>query len=154
MFLENSQSSQENTCARASFLIKLQAEAVKKMFLKISQNSQENIFARDFFLIKWQAWKETLAQVFSYEFYKISKNNFSYRTPPVASFESVAYILRALSRKNHSESKKLSFYLIADWINFMYFHTALFIVFFETENAISFYYDFTYISEAVTGDVL
>ena len=28
--------------------------------------------------------KETLAQVFSYEFCEISKNNFSYRTPPVA----------------------------------------------------------------------
>ena len=85
---------------------------------------------------------------------QISKNTFSYRTPPVAAFESVAYILRPLSRKNRSESKKLCFYLIADWINFMYFHTALFIVLFETENAISFYYDFTYISEAVTGNVL
>ena len=128
--------------------------SVKKVYLKISQNSQENTFARVSFLIKWQAWKETLAQVFSCEFYKISKNTFSYRTPPVAAFESVVYILRALSRKNRSESKKLCFYLIADWINFMYFHTALFIVLFETENAISFYYDFTYISEAVTGDVL
>ena len=124
------------------------------MFLEISQNSQENTCARVSFLIKWQAWKETLAQVFSCEFYKISKNTFSYRTPPVAAFESVAYILRPLSRKNRSESKKLCFYLIADWINFMYFHTALFIVLFETENAISFYYDFTYISEAVTGNVL
>ena len=28
--------------------------------------------------------KETLAQVFSCEFYKISKNTFSYRKPPVA----------------------------------------------------------------------
>ena len=28
--------------------------------------------------------KETLAQVFSCEFCKISKNTFSYRTPPVA----------------------------------------------------------------------
>ena len=27
--------------------------------------------------------KETLAQMFSYEFYEISKNTFSYRTPPV-----------------------------------------------------------------------
>ena len=124
------------------------------MFLENSQSSQENTFARVSFLIKWQAWKETRAQVFSCEFYKISKNTFSYRTPPVAAFESVVYILRALSRKNRSESKKLCFYLIADWINFMYFHTALFIVLFETENAISFYYDFTYISEAVTGDVL
>ena len=28
--------------------------------------------------------KQTLAQVFSYEFCEISKNTFSYRTPPVA----------------------------------------------------------------------
>ena len=28
--------------------------------------------------------KETLAQVFSCKFYEISKNNFFYRTPPVA----------------------------------------------------------------------
>ena len=28
--------------------------------------------------------KETLAQVFSFEFYEISRNNFSYRTPLVA----------------------------------------------------------------------
>ena len=31
--------------------------------------------------------KETLAQVFSCEFYEISKNAFFYRTPPVATFE-------------------------------------------------------------------
>ena len=31
--------------------------------------------------------KKTLAQVFSCEFYKISKNVFSYRTPPVAASE-------------------------------------------------------------------
>ena len=38
--------------------------------------------------MKLQAWvstkKETLAQVFSCEFCLISKNTFSYRTPPVA----------------------------------------------------------------------
>ena len=43
--------------------------SVKKVFLEISQNSQENTCARDSFLIKLQAWgfikKETLAQVFS-----------------------------------------------------------------------------------------
>ena len=32
---------------------------------------------------------ETLAQVFSYEFCEISKNTFSYRTPPVAASESL-----------------------------------------------------------------
>ena len=36
--------------------------------------------------------KETLAQVFSYEFCEISKNSFIYRTPPVAASE-----LRTLS---------------------------------------------------------
>ena len=64
--------------------------SVKKVFLEISQNSQENTCARDFLLIKLQAKacnfikKESLAQVFSCEFYKISRNTFSYRTPPVA----------------------------------------------------------------------
>ena len=58
--LEISQNTQENTCARVSFLIKLQAEAYNA--------------------IK----KKTLAQVFSYEFFEISKNNFSYRNPRVA----------------------------------------------------------------------
>ena len=44
------------------------------MFLKILQNSQENTCTRVFFLIKLQAWdlqlfkNETLAQVFSCEF--------------------------------------------------------------------------------------
>ena len=63
---------------------------MKKVFLEISQNSQENTCARDSFLIKLQAEacnfikKKTLAQVFSCEFCEISKNTFSYRTPPVA----------------------------------------------------------------------
>ena len=39
MFLQISQNSLENTCARVSFLIKLQAS-------EISQNSQENTCAR------------------------------------------------------------------------------------------------------------
>ena len=62
VFLEISQNSQENTCARVSILIKLQAKACN--FIKI----------------------ETLALVFSCEFCEISKNTFSYRTPPVAAF--------------------------------------------------------------------
>ena len=66
---------------------------VKKVFLKIPQNSQENTCARDSFLIKLQALacnfikKETLAQVFSCEFCEISKNTFFYRKPPVAASE-------------------------------------------------------------------
>ena len=64
----------------------------KKLFLEISQNSQENACAKVSFLIKLQvqAWasscikKETQAQVFSCEFCEISKNTFFYRTPLVA----------------------------------------------------------------------
>ena len=54
----------------------------KKVFLEILQNSQENICARVSFSIKLQASglqlnkKEILAQVFSCEFCKISKNTF------------------------------------------------------------------------------
>ena len=66
--------------------------SVKKVLLEISQNSQENTRARDSFLIKLQAWawacnfikRESLARVFSCEFCEISKNTFFYRTPPVA----------------------------------------------------------------------
>ena len=64
--------------------------SVKKVFLEISQNSQENTCARTSFLIMLHASasnfikKETLAQVFSWEFSEISKSTFSYRTPPVA----------------------------------------------------------------------
>ena len=55
--------------------------SMKKMFLKILQNSQENTCVRVFFLIKLpQACnfinKETLAQVFSCKFCDISKNTF------------------------------------------------------------------------------
>ena len=72
---------------------------MKKVFLKILQNSQENTCSRVSFLIKLQteAWnlklqaealnfikKEALARVSSYEFFEICKNTFSYRTPPVA----------------------------------------------------------------------
>ena len=61
------------------------------MFLEISQNSQENTCARVSFLIKLQAWgfikKKTLAQAFSCEFCEISKNTFFHRTPLVAAFE-------------------------------------------------------------------
>ena len=46
--------------------------SVEKVFLEISQNSQENTCN----LIK----KETLAQVFSCEFWEISKNAFFYAT--------------------------------------------------------------------------
>ena len=63
--------------------------SVKNVFLKVSQNSQENTCARVSFLIKLQALgnfikKGTLAQMISCEFCEIFKNAFFYRTPPVA----------------------------------------------------------------------
>ena len=64
--------------------------SVRKVFSKISQNSQENTCTRGSFLIKLQAEacnfikKETLAEVFSCEFCEISENTFPYRTPLVA----------------------------------------------------------------------
>ena len=64
--------------------------SVKKLFLEFSQISQENTCARVSFLIKMQAYacnfikKETLAQVFSCEICEISKNIFFHRTPLVA----------------------------------------------------------------------
>ena len=63
---------------------------VEKVFLEISRNSQENICARASFLINLQALdlqlyqKETLTQVLSCEFCQISKNTIFYRTPPLA----------------------------------------------------------------------
>ena len=52
MFLKISQNSQENTCVRVPFLVKLQAEDEAYNFIK----------------------KETLTQVFSCEFWEIFKN--------------------------------------------------------------------------------
>ena len=62
------------------------------MFLEISQNSLENTYAGASFFNKVEGCglhlyftkKEALAQVFSYEFYKISWSTFPYKTPPVA----------------------------------------------------------------------
>ena len=64
MFLEISQNTQESTCARVSFLIKLLAKACK--FIKKETLAQPCKFIK----------KETLAQMFSFEIYKISKNAF------------------------------------------------------------------------------
>ena len=56
--------------------------SIKKVFLEISQNSQESTCTRVSFSIKLQVAcnfikKETLAQVFSCELCEISKNTFS-----------------------------------------------------------------------------
>ena len=62
----------------------------KKSFKEISENSQENTCARGSFLLKLQALscsfieKEALAQGFPCEFSEISKNTFSCRTFLVA----------------------------------------------------------------------
>ena len=54
------------------------------MFLKISQNYQENTSARVSFLMNLQACnfikKETLAQMFSFEFYEIFQTKFLKKT--------------------------------------------------------------------------
>ena len=82
------------SCSKASEAV-VQRCSAKKVFLRISQNSQENTCTRVSFLIKLQACnfikKETLTQVFSCEFCKISQNTFLYRTPLVAASE--AYFL-------------------------------------------------------------
>ena len=55
---------------------------MKKVLLEISQNSQESTCARISFLTKLQAWglrfyqKEPLAQVISYKFSEISKDTY------------------------------------------------------------------------------
>ena len=63
--------------------------SVKEVFLEISQNFLENTSARASILIKLQAWwpetcnfikKDTQAQVLSCKICEISKNTFSYRT--------------------------------------------------------------------------
>ena len=79
MFSEFSQNSQENTCAKVSFLIKLQASLFfNKVADKYTTTTAGRPQACNF--IK----KETLAQVFSCEFCEISKNTFFHRTLLVA----------------------------------------------------------------------
>ena len=74
--------------------------SMKKM-LEISQNSQENTCTRVCFLIKVQAsGKETLTQLFSCEFCKISKNTFFTENLWTTTFETslgVTYLLHATS---------------------------------------------------------
>ena len=115
--------------------------SVKKVFLEISWNSQENTCARASFLIKSCTCKfikkETLAQVFSCEFCEISKNTFSYRTPLddcflchtphyslviIVGFEQVNYIIVfSLHFWIHDlfdfiHTKKISWAFVKDWI--------------------------------------
>ena len=72
---------------------------VKKVFLKISQNSQENTCARVSLLIKLQAWDSNLikTRMFFCEFCKIFKNTFFTEhlqtTDSVICFLSVSHFL-------------------------------------------------------------
>ena len=79
MFLEILQNSQENTCARVSFLIKLQAS---KLTIKTPE-WRFGVFIVNYGICNFIK-KEALAQVFLCEFCEISKNTFFYRTPVVA----------------------------------------------------------------------
>ena len=62
-----------------TFVNHVQRCSVKKVFLKISQIHRKTTVP--------DSGKETLAQVFSCEFCKISKNTFFHRTPLVAASE-------------------------------------------------------------------
>ena len=67
--------------------------SVKKVFLEVLQNSQENSCARVSFLIKLQTsgiqicWKGDSGVGIFCEVCESSKNTFSYKTPLIAAFE-------------------------------------------------------------------
>ena len=71
---------------------------VKKVFIEISQNSQENTCARVSCRHQLCSFikKDALPQVFSCEFCEISKNTFPHRTPPVAAFVDSDFLLSIL----------------------------------------------------------
>ena len=111
--------------------------SVKNVFLEVLQNSQEN---RVSFLKKLQVQvcnfikKETLALVFSCEFFEISKNTFSYRTPPVAAsslpylsfimfiyFAIVASLERCLCSKQLNEIRMIKLFQKHNIGNTVYF---------------------------------
>ena len=75
--------------------------SVKKVFLKISKNSQGNTCNT----CRPQAYnfieKETLTQVFSCEFCKISKKTFFPKTSPVAASPNLGYLYCAILKALH-----------------------------------------------------
>ena len=80
------QISQESTCVGVSFYRRSHPEVIyKKGALRNSAEFTGKQLCQSFFFNKVYNFfkKETLAQVLSYEFYKISMNTFPYRTPPV-----------------------------------------------------------------------
>ena len=60
--------------------------SVKKVFLKILQITGKHLCQHLFYWAGNFIEKGILTQVFSWEYYEIFKNIFSYRTPPVAAF--------------------------------------------------------------------
>ena len=79
--------------------------SVKNMFLRISQDSQENTCARVSFLVRPKTYnfikKETLAQVLSCVCWEIFKNTFFYRKPPVAaSLYEITILKNFVSQEN------------------------------------------------------
>ena len=48
--------------------------------------------------------KKRLAQVFFYEFYKISKNTYSYRTPLVAASQTRTFIYGTILQKGYAKT--------------------------------------------------
>ena len=79
VFLKISENSQKNRSGSSH-----QRRSEKKMFLEISQNSQENTCARVSFLIKLQALQRLWHRCFPVNFAKFLRTPFVYRTSPVA----------------------------------------------------------------------
>ena len=83
--------------------------AEKKFFIKgrlviyTNRSSRPEVFCKKGVLRPFLLKKETLAQVFSCEFCEIFKNNFLYRTPPVA-----ASVL-TIHEKTNCKQKKIAF---------------------------------------------
>ena len=102
--------------------------SAKKVFFEISQNSQENACFRDSFLIKLQAnfiKKEPLAQVFSCKFCEISRNTFFYRIPLVValkfSSEGKLFLVNIWTEEQQLYKTELLYlYLIKIYENFQY----------------------------------
>ena len=93
----------------------------KKGVLEISQNSQENTCARVSFLLKLKKRKkeiltqETLTQAFSCEFCEISKNTYFHRTPLVAAFDKDYMSSKAAIFSNISSTNKHSKFFYFSW---------------------------------------
>ena len=97
MFLKISQHLQENTCARVSFFIKLQARPNLQLYLK----------------------KSLWHRCFSCEFCEIFRNIFSYRTPPVAASRRIFFVL------HHSFQIHHKYILVKPWEQGIFFHTLI-----------------------------